>query len=268
MFALLTAVALGVGGGVTMWRARSQDGAIPTVFLAMIWAVALGVVVGRVFYVLNPPPSVVVYYSRSWYATHLLDLQIGPLAFWSGGLGSGGIAVGAMIAVGVVAWRLCLDITQWADWLIVGLMSGLAIAPLGNFLSGSMFGPPTGMPWGMVLAERISPYDDLAHYPSSMRFQPTPVYFVLLALVVLGSLLVVERRRKEHRPAGILFSLGWGAYCSGAFLLGFLQSDVSRGFLNLSGLQGIMFVMAVASLGVLVLHLTGVRVQDGWGRNR
>jgi len=258
-FALLVVLAFGVGGGVTLWRLRYQDGAVGNVLLLLTWVIVLGVVFGRLFYVLTPPPSVAAYYDRTWYGQHLLDLQVGPLAFWSGGLGSGGFAVGGLLAFGWITWRHKLDAARWADAMIVGLLSGLAIAPLGNFLSGLMFGPPTMLPWGMTLGERFAPYDDLARYPVSMRFQPTPVTFVLLAMLILAAVLIIERRWQDHRTTGNLFLLGWGAYSAGAAVLGGWQADVSRGLLNLSGLQGVMLLMALASLGILLWERTGKR---------
>jgi len=249
-FALLIVLALGVGGGITLWRARHEEVAVDTILQMAIWAIVLGVIFGRLFYVLNPPPSVAAYYDRVWYGQHLLDLQVGPLAFWSGGLDNGGIAVGGLLALGWIMWRRKLDIDRWAKWLIVGLLSGLAISPLGNFLSGRMFGPPTSLPWGVAIAERTAPYNDVTQYPASTRFQPTPIYFVLLALLTLAIVLLVERRQPEMSGGIDLFVLGWGLYGAGAVLLGFWQVDVSRGLLHLSGLQGVMLVTVILLAGV------------------
>jgi phosphatidylglycerol:prolipoprotein diacylglycerol transferase len=217
----------------------------------MIRAIVLGVVVGRAFYVLNPPPSVSDFFDRAWYGQHLLDLQVGPLAFWNGGLGNGGIALGGMLGVGWTIWRQKLDPVRWADWLIIGLLGGLAIAPLGSFFSGLMFGPQTGLPWGMSLASPAPPYDDLVLYPPSTRFHPTPLYFVLLALVLLG-IVLWWRQRSQQVNSGDLFLAGWRAYCVGAAVLGNWQVDVSRGWLHLSGLQGMMLVMAAMTVGIKI----------------
>lgn len=250
-YALLVVAALGVGGGLTLWQARRQDHAPDAVFNMMIRAIVLGVIVGRAFYVLNPPPSVSGFYDRGWYGRHLLDLQVGPLAFWSGGLGNGGIALGGMLGLGWAIWRQKLDAVCWSDWLITGLLGGLAIAPLGSFFSGLMFGPPTRLPWGMSLASPSPPYDDLVLYPPSTRFHPTPLYFALLALLLL-IVVLWWRQRSPPIGSGDLFLMGWGSYCLGAAIVGIWQTDVSRGWLALSGLQGMMLLMAAMTVSVKI----------------
>lgn len=251
-YALLVVVAIGAGGGIAWERAHDQEDA-PDILLAMAsLGLLLGVAVGRLFFVLNPPPSVAAYYDRAWFLAHPLDLQAGLLAVWNGGLGQAGLAIGGLLALGCVIWRRQLDVALWADRIMPGVLAGLVIAPLGSLLAGQMFGPVTRLPWGVSLEQRIPPYDDLTRFPVGTRFQPTPLYLALLAAAILVALLVVERRGSAWLRPGELALAGWGLYGVGAFGLGFWQVDVSRAWLGLSGWQSLALLMAAVCLVSLI----------------
>jgi len=260
-YALLVVVAIGVGGGIAWERIRDQEDAADILLAMIVLGLLLGVSVGRLFFVLNPPPSVAAYYDRTWFLAHPFDLQAGLLAVWNGGLGQAGLAVGGLLAVGWVMWRRQLDVAQWADRLLSGLLAGLIVAPLGSLLAGQMFGPVTRLPWGMTLEHRVPPYDDLVRFPAETRFQPTPLYFALLASAILIAVLIIERRWKEWLRPGDLALIGWGVYCAGAFGLGGWQMDVSRGWLGLSGWQSLALTMAAACLVGLLWNRRARRAQ-------
>lgn len=201
LLAVLVAVAIS-------WREAHRRGQMPHVLLGVLtWALVLGVVVGRLVYVLAPPPSVAQVYSRSWYFSHLLDLQLGPFAIWSGGLNRGGIALGAALGALISLRRQGCSLRAWADILTPGLLAGLVIAPWANVVNEQLFGPPTVLPWGMALARRVAPYNDLALYPPGTRFHPTPAYVSLWVLGAMAAWLLLRRRFAGWLQPGETFVL-------------------------------------------------------------
>src|SRR5687767_6904591 len=86
-FGLILLTALMAGGYFAQLRARRVRQDMDIVTDLLVWGLIAGVILGRVFYVWNPPPSVAAFYDRASFLSHPFDLQIGPLAIWSGGLG-------------------------------------------------------------------------------------------------------------------------------------------------------------------------------------
>ncbi len=252
-FGLIVLFGIAVGGVVAGYaaRRRGEDASVVPDLLA--WGLVSGLVVGRLFYIVNPPPSVTIYYNRQWYLTHFFDLQAGPLAIWSGGLGMAGVMVGATLAVVIALWRRRLRLTLWADILSPALMALLAITGWANVVDEHLCGPPTRLPWGMALGRRVPPYDDLTLYPPSTRFHPTPAYVALWALVALAVVWLIQRRAGNPLCEGDVALLTLAVYLPGLFLADFLRVDLSLSVAGLSGVQ----VLAALIYGVVVA--VGVR---------
>lgn len=226
-FGLIVVLGLIAGSAVSYWLARQRGEDVDALWDMLAFGLLGALVGGRLFYVLNPPPSVAVYYDRHWYLTHPLDLQAGPLAIWSGGLDAAGLWVGAIAAVMLVAWRQRLNVRVWGDLLAPGVLILLAVAGWANVVNEQLFGPPTTLPWGIPLERRVPPYDDLTIYPSDTRFHPTPAYLALWALFVLGVLWIVGGRYREHLQAGDVGLLALLLYMPGLLAADFLRVDVS-----------------------------------------
>jgi phosphatidylglycerol:prolipoprotein diacylglycerol transferase len=241
-FALITVAALLVGGGlcILMVRRRGLDAGI--VLDLLVWMLAAGVIVGRLVFVLNPPPSVAAVYDRHWFLTHFFDFQIGPLAFWSGGIDPAGVLIGALAAFVYVIKRSQLDLLEWLDALWPGLLLFLVIAPWANVPARQLFGPPTALPWGMVNNYRVPPFDDLSLYPADLRFHPTPVYVSLWTLLVFAAYLILARRGEDRFPARLVTALSMAALPLGWFLADFLRVDVSHPLIGLAGMQIVVLV--------------------------
>lgn len=252
-FGLIVVAGLIAGSAVSYWlaRRRGEDAdALPDMLALGLFGALL---VGRLFYVLNPPPSVAVYYDRHWYLTHVLDLQAGPLALWSGGLDAAGLWIGAIAGVAWVIWRRRLGVRAWGDLLTPGVLIMLAIAGWANVVNEQMFGPPTTLPWGVLIGRRVPPYDDLAAYPSDVRFHPTPAYLALWALFVLGVLWVLAGRYRERLQAGDLALLASVLYMPALFAADFLRVDVSH------VVDGLTATQIVAALILAVAVVAAVR---------
>lgn len=249
-YALVVLAAL-AAGGVISWREARRQGEQGALVLDLLGlGLVSAVIFGRVFYVLSPPPSVAAYYDRQWYLTHFLDLQAGPLAVWSGGLGAAGMWFGAALATACVLRRERLNAALWADILTPGALALLAVAAWANLAAGQLFGPPTGLPWGMAVERRVGPYADLAAWPPAVRFHPTPAYLSLWALVVLAAVLLVGCRWGSHLQRGDRALLALAIYLPGLFAADFLRVDASR---VLFGLTGVQVLAAAALFGVALL---------------
>ncbi len=251
-FSLIAIVSMVIGGVVTGWAARRRGEDPIIVFDLLGWMLVLGVVLARLFYVLNPPPSVAALYSREWYLAHPLDLQIGPLAVWSGGLSMAGMLVGAALGALLVIRRHRLDGWLWADIVVLGLLLILIIGPWGSLLAGQMIGPPTSMPWGVVIDHPPSPYDNTSSYPPGTLFHPTPAYLSLWALLVEGGMWGLNKCYATRFQKGDTFLSVSLLYGIGLFLADFLRVDVSRVILGLSGLQILALAIILWAAAMIV----------------
>jgi phosphatidylglycerol:prolipoprotein diacylglycerol transferase len=245
-FGLIVVLAAITGTLVARWQAKRR-GLEPGVIGGFLPLMVIGGLVGaRLFYICNPPPSVQATYSRGWYLAHPFDLQIGPLAVWSGGLGMAGALFGGCLGMIVGLWRQQQRVTQWAVTLVQGLMAALVISPWANVALQQLYGPPTALPWGMPVNAPVAPFE---HVPPGTRFHPTPAYLSLWALVVLGVTLFVEKRYasrlSEVERAGLPALL----CLLGVFLAEYLRVDVNHGWLGLTGMQALVLLLS----GALVL---------------
>ena len=259
LLAVLVAVAIS-------WREARRRGQTPHVLFGVLtWALVLGVVVGRLVYVLAPPPSVAQIYSRSRYFSHPLDLQLGPFAIWSGGLNRAGIAIGAALGALISLRRQGCDLRTWADTLTPGLLAGLVIAPWATVVNEQLFGPPTVLPWGMALARRAAPYNDLTLYPPGTRFHPTPAYVSLWVLGAMAAWLLLRRRFAGRLQPGETFVLAAALVTPGIFLADFLRADVTRLLLGLSIFQWLSLVVMLGVVMWAVRRITGGRSSSAAG---
>ncbi len=246
-FGLIVVAAIAVGAFITR-REAVRQGVDPAPLLILVeWGLFGGLILSRLFYILNPPPSVAAVYDRAWFLSHPFDVQVGPLAVWSGGLGMAGALLGAAAAITVRLMRSKLDRWQWADLLVPGTLIGLAISPWANIVNRQLYGPPTRLPWGMVIPNPVSPYDGLL---PPVRFHPTPAYLSIWAALILAAIWLIRRRYADRLQRGDAFLLAALTYAIGLFLADFLRVDVSRPLLGLSGMQLLAAGIIVWALGM------------------
>ncbi|MBN1119881.1 MAG: prolipoprotein diacylglyceryl transferase [Anaerolineae bacterium] len=259
-FALIALAALATGGGLGFLSARRRGLDAEIVLTLLTWMLVGGMVVGRLIFILNPPPSVAVVYDRRWFLSHFFDLQIGPLAFWSGGIEPAGVLIGAVGTFVYVIKRSKLDLPVWFNAIWPGALLFLVIAPWANVPARQLFGPPTRLPWGMVNNYCIPPYDDLSLYPADLRFHPTPVYVSLWALLVVIACLILSKKEADRFSDSTITTLSMVAMSLGLFLADFLRIDVSY---LLFGLTGMQVVVLVGWLAAGIVALIRNRVSTG-----
>lgn len=246
-FGLILIAAMAAGAMIAYRRVR-QHGQDPDLLWDLLtWGLVAGIVIGRLFFIWNPPPSVEAIADRRWYLTHPFDLAIGPLAIWSGGFGTAGALLGALFGAWIVLRRKHVDAWLWADIVAPGALVGIAIASFANIANQQMYGPPTTLPWGIPISGPVAPYNALS---PETRFHPTPIYVAVWSLVTLGITLWIEARRRL--PKGALFVVSALILMPGLFLADFLRADVARPMLGLSGMQLLAMMLFAAAAVVLV----------------
>jgi phosphatidylglycerol:prolipoprotein diacylglycerol transferase len=244
-FGLIVVAAIAVGAFITR-RAAVQCDIDPAPLLLLIeWGLFGGLILARLFYILNPPPSVAAIYDRAWFLSHPFDVQVGPLAVWSGGLGMAGALLGAALAITFRLVRAKLDRWQWADLFVPGALTGLIISPWANVVNRQLYGPPTYLPWGIVVRNPVPPYDNLELFPQPLRFHPTPAYLSIWAALTLAAIWLIRRRFSDRLHIGDTFLLAALFYGIGVFLADFLRVDVSRPLLGLSVMQLLALAIVV-----------------------
>lgn len=110
---------------------------------------------------------------------------------WYGGL------IGGAVAVSWYVKRQNISVPLIADLMAPLLALGQVFGRGGCLLSGDGdYGPPTDLPWAMSFPNGIVPTTEKVH--------PTPIYDMLILLVIFGVLWSI---RKKELPRGVMFSL-------------------------------------------------------------
>jgi prolipoprotein diacylglyceryl transferase len=210
------------------WEARG--GERRTISDIAVWAVPGGLVGARLYHVAT---------DYQLYDDRPLD----ALRIWDGGLGIwGGVAGGALTAW-FVARRWDIDFWGLADAAAPALALAQAIGRWGNWFNQELFGRPTSLPWGL----EIDPQNRPDGYGASGTFHPTFLYESLWNLVVVGIVLVVEKRVSLRK--GRLFAVYVAAYTFGRFWIELLRIDPAHEILGLrvnDWTSVIVFVVAMA----------------------
>ncbi len=258
-FALVVVAALVIAAVVSIREAYHRDESPGMVLDALTAGLIGAIVLGRLFYILNPPPSVSAIYNRAWYLGHPLDMQVGPLALWAGGLGSAGVMLGAGLAAALALWNSRANLLRWADILTPGVLALFVTVPWANVAGQSLFGPPTGLPWGLPLARRVPPFADLTAFPASTRFQPTPIYLSLWAALVALGVWWIGRRYAGHLQSGDQLAITLGLIAPGLFLGDLLRADASPSLLGtgVTGVQLLAILILVSAIVYGVLRRQG-----------
>ena len=183
---------------VVMTREARRRGLDPRVVDNGILVVTLaGLVGGRLYHVVDQ-------WAR--YEHDLLAIVRPPYT----GLGVYGGIIGATIALVVVLRIWKQSFWRWADVVAPGAFVVQAVARWGNFFNQELYGPPTGLPWGIAVECRNrAPQWPCPAYPEATTgFHPLFLYESLSGALGALTLLWVARRWGARLRPGDLF-LGW-----------------------------------------------------------
>ena len=210
---LLLAIAACIWLTGVRWVRRGGDWDL--VLRVAVWGVAFGIVGARAYHDITSWSEVS---SPKWK---------GIFAVWEGGLGVwGGILLGSL-AGAVVVRRSGHRVRDFADAVAPGLLLAQGIGRWGNWFNQELYGKPTSLPWGL----KIDPEHRVAGYSQYTTFQPTFLYEFVYDTVMVGVLLLLDRRFRFRPPA--LFALYVSIYTFGRFFEELLRIDPAHHFLGL-----------------------------------
>ncbi len=209
---------------------------------------------GRLYHVIDQWPL---------YKDNLVAIVLPPYS----GLGVyGGIATGTVVAYLLIRhWRQ--SFWRWADVIAPGLFVMQAIGRWGNFFNQELYGPPTGLPWGIAIdcAHRVADYPCDTFPAATTGFHPLFLYESLSGALGAITLLWLARRYGRHMRPGDLLLIFFTWYAVVRFALETLRT----GNWVLFGIPTAMLVSGVVIVGSLAVlafrHRPGAAEGDRWG---
>ena len=248
-YGILIVTGVMLGALYASWRAR-QDGENPDhVWNALIIAIIMAIIGARLYHVFSEPEGGMV--GWSYYRQHPIEM----LYIWHGGLGIYGAIVGGILGVLIYAWRARLHPLQWLDYGAPGLALGQAIGRWGNFVNQELYGPPTNLPWGLIIdpVHRITPYNDLTTYPPETLFHPTFLYEALWCLLLFITLTLIAHKCKDRLLEGDII-LGYTiGYPLGRFFIEYFRPDAWK-IGPIAAAQLFAIIWVVGGIVVLVVR--------------
>ena len=227
-YALCIVAGIFVALYVTARRWRARGGKDEDIWDVAGWAIAFGIVGGRLYHVVTD--------GEKYFGTgkHPVD----ALKIWDGGLGIwGAIALGALGAW-IGCRRKSIRLTAFADAAAPGIVAAQGIGRWGNWFNNELYGGPTSVPWKLqihdldVTSGRAQPCT-FGHLGQTVcgYYQPTFLYESLWDLALAVLLILVSRRWRLGR--GNVFALYVMGYTAGRFWIEALRSDFAHRFLGL-----------------------------------
>jgi prolipoprotein diacylglyceryl transferase len=247
-YALCIVLGIAVALTVTSRRWRAKGGTAEDVWDVAGWAVAFGIVGGRLYHVITDGEK---YFGAG---RHPLD----AVKIWDGGLGIWGA-----IALGTVgAWIGCrrhhMRLTAFADAAAPGVAAAQAIGRWGNWFNNELYGGPTSVPWRLQIhcfdltQGHAVPCETTSASTTLGYFQPTFLYESLWDLALAFALVWAARRWTLGR--GNTFALYAMGYTAGRFWIEGLRSDFAHQFLGLRLNQWTSIVVFLGALAWFVRH--------------
>jgi phosphatidylglycerol:prolipoprotein diacylglycerol transferase len=165
---------------------------------------------------------------------------------------SGGVFYGGLIgAVAVSIWyigRKGLPLWTTADVFAPGIALGHVVGRLGCLMAGCCYGKPTDLPWGIVFTDPVAAAN--VGTPLNIALHPTQLYEAGAELLILGLLLVTERRGRSF--PGRTF---WGymlLYAISRFFIEFYRDDPRGMMFDLSTSQFVSILLGPLSVAMLI----------------
>src|SRR3984893_2826551 len=199
-------IALGLYAGIQVAlrdaprRGINRDQLMNVALLAAV----LGIIGGRLYYVVQNNPS--------FYVHHPAEI----IAVWQGGMAFFGAIFGGALAMAISTWRWHLPFWSLLDVGALGMTIGQAIGRIGNIINGDIVGYRTNG-WGF---EYTNPN---TFGPLNVPVQPASLYELLISLALF---LLLWNLRKRIHPEGMLALLYIVLYSVSQFFIFFVRDNV------------------------------------------
>jgi phosphatidylglycerol---prolipoprotein diacylglyceryl transferase len=215
---------------------------------AMIWAVIIGILGARLWFVVNSTLG-----GNQTYIQDPLEIIRPPIQglHFFGGLLFGGITLAIFLK------RNGYDTWLFLDAIAPAALLGQAFGRLANFINQELYGPPTTLPWGIPIeaGHRIAQFP-IRDYPyETTRFHPTFAYEIILNVLVVLFLIWLSRRHADKMKPGTIFS-AWLllAGLSRTFIEFFRPDQARIGETFISYTMAVSFLMAIVGLVMLLIR--------------
>ncbi len=212
-------IAFGIIAGclLAIYEAKRRSDDPEIVYYLFTPIIIWGMIGARLWYIFTPPlSSIQLGLSAQYYISHPIDM----LALWIGGYGIPGAWIGGLIALILFSRKYEISFWGLADLLAPGFALAQAVGRLGNYFNQELYGLPTTLPWGILIA----PEYRLASFESVEYFHPLFAYESILSFINVILLLWLARR---FVIPGELFITYLMFYSLVRFLLEFLRLDVA-----------------------------------------
>lgn len=238
-------VTLGIAVGA-LWAGREiqkRGQSVDELYNGLILVVFSGYIFARLTYVLLDMLGGAQYNSF----IDVINIRAGGVNILGGFIGA------ALVGWIYVKWRK-LPFWEFADVAGPALLIAQAIGRWANFVNQELYGPPTDLPWGILISplNRLPQFANMGLYPADTRFHPTFLYESLWLFGGFILLLFLNNRYRDKWTAGTLFGLfliWWGI---GRTWIEFFRPDqVSLGdsFITYS----MLLALSLAIVGLLVV---------------
>ena len=202
----------------------------------LIWALIFGIIGARIYHVLSTPSGGHRGFNYYFFEQPLTNVSFfgmvipfpSALMIWEGGIGIFGGLIGGVLAVIIYCKRNQLNAWRWMDIMAPGVLLAQAIGRWGNYFNQELYGPPTDMPWGILITnvnQRIPPYNDLTAFPLTTTFHPVFLYESLWNFIGFVLLMWIGRRFAGKLLDGDMVSLYLIWYPTGRLIVEGLRPD-------------------------------------------
>ncbi len=238
-------VTLGIAVGA-LWAGREiqkRGQSVDELYNGLILVVFSGYIFARLTYVLLDMLGGAQYDSF----IDVINIRAGGVNILGGFIGA------ALVGWIYVKWRK-LPFWEFADVAGPALLIAQAIGRWANFVNQELYGPPTDLPWGILISplNRLPQFANMGLYPADTRFHPTFLYESLWLFGGFILLLFLNNRYRDKWTAGTLFGLfliWWGI---GRTWIEFFRPDqvtLGDSFITYS----MLLALSLAIVGLLVV---------------
>ncbi len=197
---------------VMLWVSQGEArrrGFDPALVTSAVIPVAVCAIIGaRLYHVID---------QWLYYRDHLMAIVLPPYS----GLGLYGGIAGAIVGIAWHCRRHSISVWSALDVVVPGTLFAQAIARWGNFFNQELYGPPTTLPWGIVIdcEHRVMQYPCGSYPVATTGFHPLFLYESIWD--ALGGFLALwlSHRRLDRLRAGDLASFWMIWYGGGRLVL-------------------------------------------------